>query len=129
MIRPFLFLGLLLTTSVPVTAHHSFSAEYDDTKPIKVTGVIAKVEWTNPHIWYYIDVKGEDGKIVTYGFSSSAPGQLMRRGIMKSALPIGATITVEGFRTRDGSTNGFGRKVTYQDGRSVFTGNEATEAR
>ena len=81
-------------------AHHSFAAEYDDTKPIKVTGVITKVEWQNPHIWFYVDAKGDDGKVINYAFSGGAPGQLMRRGIMKSSLIIGATITVDGFKAK-----------------------------
>ena len=122
MIRFTLTLGLIIAAgSVPALAHHSFAAEYDETKPIKVTGIITKVEWTNPHVWYYVDVKGDDGKITNYGFSAGAPGQLMRRGIMKKSLEIGATITVEGFKAKDGSTNGFGAKVTYPDGRMVFT--------
>jgi hypothetical protein len=122
MIRFSLSLCLILSAgSVPALAHHSFAAEYDDTKPIRVTGTITKVEWTNPHVWYYVDVKGDDGKITNYAFSAGAPGQLMRRGIMKKALPIGATITVDGFKAKDGSTNGFGAKVTYPDGRMVFT--------
>ena len=120
---PSLILALTLG-SLPLAAHHSFAAEYDDAKPIKVIGTITKVEWTNPHVWYYVDVKGEDGKITNYAFSGGAPGQLMRRGIMKSALQIGATITVDGFKAKDGSNNGFGTKVTYPDGRMVFTANQ-----
>jgi hypothetical protein len=114
----------LSAASVPALAHHSFAAEYDDTKPIKVTGTVTKVEWQNPHIWFYVDVKGDDGKVVNYAFSGGAPGQLMRRGIMKSAIQVGATVTVEGFKAKDGSPNGFGSKVTYPDGKSVFTSNQ-----
>jgi hypothetical protein len=122
MMRSILSLLLLVfAASLPVRAHHSFAAEYDDTKPIKVTGTVTKVEWQNPHIWFYVDVKGDDGKVVNYAFSGGAPGQLMRRGIMKSAIQVGSTITVDGFRAKDGSTNGFGAKVTFPDGRMVFT--------
>ncbi len=117
----FSFLLLGVAASVPLLAHHSFAAEYDDAKPIKVTGTITKVEWQNPHVWYYVDVKGDDGKITNIAFSGGAPGQLMRRGIMKSNLQIGATITVDGFKAKDGSNNAFGSKVTYPDGRMVFT--------
>lgn len=123
-IYSFVLILALSGSSLPLLAHHSFAAEFDDTKPIKVTGTLTKVEWQNPHIWYYIDVKGEDGKVTTYAFSGGAPGQLMRRGIVKSQLVIGSTITVDGFKAKDGSTNGFGAKVTYPDGRMVFTANQ-----
>ena len=94
-IRSFLLALALSASSAPLLAHHSFAAEYDDQKPIKVTGVITKVEWQNPHIWFYVDVKGDDGKVTNYAFSGGAPGQLMRRGVMKSSLVVGATITVD----------------------------------
>jgi hypothetical protein len=124
MMRSILLALTLLGTSAPLLAHHSFAAEYDDTKPIKVVGVITKVEWQNPHIWFYVDVKSDDGKVTNYAFSGGAPGQLMRRGIMKSSLIIGSTITVDGFKAKDGSTNAFGAKVTFPDGRMVFTSNQ-----
>ena len=109
------------TGSLPLLAHHSFVAEFDDTKPVKVTGTVAKVEWQNPHIWYYVDVKGEDGRVTNWAFSGGAPNQLMRRGITRNVIQPGMQIVVEGFRARDGSNNAFGRKVTLPDGRDVFT--------
>ncbi len=125
MIRLFFPLLLIaLVGSAPLLAHHSFAAEYDDTKPIKVMGTVTKVEWQNPHIWFYIDVKGDDGKVTNYAFSGGAPGQLMRRGIMKSAIQVGSVVTVDGFKAKDGSNNAFGSKVTYPDGRMVFTANQ-----
>src|SRR3984885_11098379 len=111
----------LLLTALPVMAHHSFAAEYDSTKPLKMTGVVTKVEWQNPHIWFYVDVKGDDGKVTNWGFSGGAPGQLMRRNIVHSSIKEGMTISVEGFRAKDGSNNASGGKVTFPDGRSVFT--------
>jgi hypothetical protein len=102
-------------------AHHSFAAEFDDKQPIKLTGVLKKVEWTNPHIWYYVEVKNTDGTTTMWALSGGAPGQLMRRGIRKDALVLGSVVNVDGFRAKDGSNNGFGRSVTYQDGRNVFT--------
>jgi hypothetical protein len=115
-----LFFGLLLA-SVPVMAHHSFAAEYDDSKPVKVTGIVTKVEWQNPHIWFYVDVKDDSGKVTNWAFSGGAPGQLMRRGINREVIQVGMTVMVEGFHAKDGSNNGSGGKVTFTDGRSVFT--------
>jgi hypothetical protein len=103
------------------SAHHSFNAEYDAGAPVSVKGVLRKVEWQNPHIWFYLDVTDADGKVTTWGFSGGAPGMLMRRGINKDVLVLGEELLVEGFRARDGSNNASGGKVTFADGRSVFT--------
>jgi hypothetical protein len=108
----------------PMLAHHSETAEYDRAKPVKVTGTITKVEWQNPHVWFYVDVKDENGKITTWGFSGAPPGSLMRRGVTKDALKIGAVVNVEGSRARDGSNNASGRRVTFADGTNVFTATE-----
>jgi hypothetical protein len=117
--------GIILTLATrPVVAHHSETAEYDSTKPVKVTGTITKVEWLNPHVWFYVDVKDASGKVTTWGFSNAPPGALMRRGIMKDALKIGAEVTVEGVRARDGSNNASGRRVIYADGTNAFTATE-----
>jgi hypothetical protein len=116
-----LCLGIALILAMPAAAHHSFAAEYDSTKPVNVTGTLTKVEWTNPHIWFYLDVKDEKGNVTNWGFSAAPPGMLMRRGITKDVLKLGSVIHVEGFRARDGSNNGSGGKVTFADGRSVFT--------
>ena len=115
--------AVTLAGGVSVTAHHSFAAEFDESKPVKVTGTITKVEWQNPHIWFYVDVKNADGTVTNWAFSGGAPGQLMRRGITKEALKPGQEVIVEGFRAKDASNNGFGQKVTYPDGRNVFTAN------
>ena len=112
-----------LLAGVRLAAHHSFAAEFDESKPVKVTGTITKVEWQNPHIWFYVDVKNADGSVTNWAFSGGAPGQLMRRGITKEALKIGQEVIVDGFRAKDASNNGFGQKVTYPDGRNVFTAN------
>jgi len=114
------FAGLVMG-SQPLSAHHSFAAEFDDTKPVKVSGVVTKVEWLNPHIWFYVDAKDADGKVEHWAFSGGAPGQLMRRGITKDVIQPGMTVVVEGHRAKDGSNNANGSKVTFPDGRSVFT--------
>ena len=109
-------------TGNPLVAHHSESAQFDSSKPVKITGVIKAVEWTNPHIWIYVDVTDANGRITTWGFSGGAPGMLIRRGITKSVLKIGDVVNVEGAQARDGSNNASVRRVTFADGRNVFAG-------
>ena len=110
-----------LLAALPAAAHHSFATEYDRTKPVSITGTVSKVEWRNPHIWFYVDVKDERGRVATWGFSGAPPAFLQRQGIPKDVLKVGDTVRVDGFRARDGSTNASGGKVTFADGRSVFT--------
>jgi len=118
------WLGVLAVTAVPVLAHHSAVAEYDLEKPVKVQGTVTRVEWSNPHIWFYVDVKNPDGSVTNWGFSGGAPGVLQRRGISRTAMKPGDVVKVEGFRAKDGSTNGSGNTVTFEDGRRVFTAME-----
>jgi hypothetical protein len=121
-------LALLLATGPALLAHHSFAAEYDDKTPVKVTGTVTKVEWTNPHIWFIVDVKDDQGRVTNWGFSAGPPGVLQRRGISKSVLKAGDVVVVEGFRARDGSNNASGGRVTFPDGRSVFTASNEDRA-
>jgi len=120
--------ALLMLTTSAIYAHHSFAAEYDSSKPVKVTGVVTRVEWTNPHIWFYVDVKDEQGKVTNWGFSAGPPGVLQRRGISRDAMKQGDVVVVEGFRARDGSNNASGGRVTFADGRSVFTASNEDRA-
>jgi len=110
-----------LLAALPAAAHHSFATEFDRTKPVAVTGTVSKVEWRNPHIWFYVDVTDDRGRVTTWGFSGAPPAFLQRQGIRSSVLKVGDTVRVDGFRARDGSNNASGGKVTFADGRSVFT--------
>src|ERR1044072_10027222 len=116
-----------LVAAVPLRAHHSEAAEYDANKRVRVTGVVKKVEWTNPHIWFYVEGKDEvSGLAAVWGFSGAAPNGLRRRGITKDALKVGDTVKVQGIRAKDGSPNDTSRGVTFSDGRQVFTASEQT---
>ena len=113
--------GLLLT-GVPVIAHHSEAAEFDADSPVKVSGVVRKVEWFNPHIWYYVEGTDElSGRTAVWGFSGGSPNSLRRRGITSDTMKIGDTVVVEGHQALDGSPNASGSNVTFPDGSRVFT--------
>ena len=99
--------------------HHSFAAEFDATKAIRLTGTLTKIEWTNPHTYFYLDVKDDSGNIVKWGCESGAPGALSRRGFKRGDLKIGDTIVVDGYRAKDGSNLIDARRVTLPDGRIV----------
>lgn len=123
--RPHRFILLLVALGIAfasraLVAHHSEAAEYDSTKPVKVEGILSKYEWTNPHVWVYIDVTEADGKHTTWGFSTAPPGSLMRRGVKKEQLKIGSKVNAEGIRARDGSPNAAMRRLTFEDGTSVL---------
>jgi hypothetical protein len=119
--------AVLLVTggSVPLLAHHSFAAEYDTHKPIKVTGVVTKMEWMNPHARFYVDVKDADGKVTTWNFELGAIPVLLRQGWRKNSLKEGDVVTVEGVAAKDGSALGSAQKVLLPDGRRVFGGSVA----
>jgi len=106
----------------PVIAHHSFDAEFDRTKPVTLKGSVTKVEWGNPHIWIFIDVKDESGTVSNWGVEGGAPNALFREGWRKDSVKFGDTVTVQGSRAKDGSLRANAMKVTLPDGRTVFAG-------
>jgi hypothetical protein len=118
----------LLLAAVPALAHHAFAAEFDQTKPIKVRGTVVKWELTNPHSWIHIEVKGPDGKAVTWMIEGASPNNLYRLGFTKESLPAGTDITVEGYQAKDGSTRAVGRNITFADGKTLFLGLSEAES-
>ena len=120
-------LACLLAGAAPLSAHHSFAAEYDATKPLKLTGTVSKIEWTNPHCYFYIDVKTESGKVDTWAFELGNPNALLRNGWTPNSVKIGDEVTVEGTRAKDGTLLGNARAMTLaSSGRRLFAGSSQT---
>lgn len=114
------FAFLMLAFGGDVFAHHAFEAEFDLHKPIKLTGVLTKVEWVNPHVYFYMDVKDASGNVTNWQFENSPPGMLRRGGLERNMLPIGQTITVEGYGAKDGSKNlGWINRMHLADGTTI----------
>lgn len=113
--------GLLVAATVPLSAHHSFSAEFDVDKPVKLEGKVVKMEWTNPHTWLYIDVE-KDGKVEHWMVEGGAPGVLLRNGWTKNTLAEGTKVIVAGHQAKDGAFRANSSSITFPDGRKLGTG-------
>ncbi len=122
--------GLLLA-AIPALAHHSFAAEYDSLKPVKLTGAVTKVDWTNPHVYFFVDVKdAETGRVQNWAFEMAAPAVLVRSGWKRSSMNIGDVVIVEGTRAKDGGTHGNARSVTLAStGQKLGAGSSENAAR
>jgi Family of unknown function (DUF6152) len=112
------FLGSMAVT--PALAHHSFSAEFDGSKAIELKGVVTKIEWANPHVYFFIDVKSDKGDVVNWGCETAGPGSLHRQGWTRDSLKLGDQVVVDGYPAKDGSKLADARSVTLADGRRLF---------
>jgi len=120
--RTVLAVLLAATAAGAAVAHHSFASEFDAAKKLKLTGTVTKVEWRNPHTYFYVDVKGEDGAIHNWAMELGSPNVLMRRGWTRDSLKIGDQVTVEGARARDNSYKANANSVVMGDGKRLFNG-------
>lgn len=120
--------GFVMAAAASVSAHHAFAAEFDANKPITLKGTVTKMEWINPHSWIHVDVKGPDGKIVSWMVEGGAPNALLRRGFTKDSLPPGTEILVEGYAAKNGTHKANGRDLTLPDGKKLFVGSSGTGA-
>jgi Family of unknown function (DUF6152) len=117
----------MLPASMPVWAHHAFSAEFDATRPVKLRGTVTQWELVNPHSWIHIDVKNEDGTVSNWMIEGGSPNALLRNGFTKNSLPPGTEIVVDGYQAKDRGNLAVGKNITFPDGRRMLLGGSASE--
>ncbi|HEY7448970.1 MAG TPA: DUF6152 family protein [Vicinamibacterales bacterium] len=120
--------ALVLWATLPGVAHHSFSAEYDEKRPLKLTGTVREMRWSNPHAWIYLDVRGKDGKVVKWAWETGGANALYRRGWRKEDLVPGTVLVIDGFQARNGTPTANATSITFQDGRQLFAGSSNQNA-
>lgn len=119
--------ALVLAAAIPALAHHSFAAEYNANDPVSFKGTVAKLEWMNPHVWFFVDVKDEKGHVVQHWDCEAAnPNMLARRGWKRESLKVGDVVSVQGSRAKDGSFTMNATSITLEDGRKIFAGSPGT---
>ena len=132
--RPGVVLSVAATCLMAVSghavlrAHHAFAAEFDSNRPVKFKATVARMDWTNPHVWIHVDVKTPAGKVERWSIEAGSPNALFRRGFTKQALLPGTEILVEGYQARDGSRRANGRDLTLPGGKTLFLGSSGTGA-
>jgi hypothetical protein len=114
-------MGLIASTDC-ATAHHAFSSVFDPDRPLDVTGTVTRVDWMNPHIWFYLDIENEAGRVESWGFEMGSPNALVRRGWSHDSLQVGEVVNVAGWLARDGSLRGAVRSIVLASGEQLFGG-------
>src|SRR6202167_3272786 len=116
-----------MLTVAPLWAHHSFAAEFDDKKVVKLHGTVTKMEWVNPHAWIHVLVKNDDGTETEWMIEGNTPNGLLRRGFTKHSLEPGSEVFVEGYRAKSGDFRANGSSITFKDGKKLFLGSSRDE--